>query len=726
MKKRIFFVLILVFVGFCVSCDRNASDSVATNNPQGNPLYETVNESQVFSSESVSFPDCDQISSVDLIGNDYYVTTVDGIYNESSDITLKVYKVDSQKNKELIYSSVCNQNSLLVKVINTDKIVNVDGNDLRISDLDGKNTITIDTELPDVSNIKAECIDNMLYIGMQGQIRVYDLDGSPIATISDESLDTINSLFEYNGNCYYSSVIGSSMEFFRLNIDESTIELICTSEELGIEGYKFADNGNFIVTPQIYEVEMLDLENKSIVSCSHSENMLVKPIMSGNDPDNEVVVLDPSHFASIRNYINITKEVVFIEPDNSLDLSSRKQLVVGGTGFVNSRSFYIAAYEFNKSQDDYVVVIDDYSELTIDADNPADYQAELIKRFQTEGVPDIFFGPGFNYEYFYLNNMVINMYPYMAADKQFDIDDLQPCIRNMLISDDNVCYQMMAGYYPIGYVGRSSYFSEPETSIYELDNLDPDLLYCGQEDATSLAISALRYNLSEIYGGSDKDNSEKIEDILNYALLYGGNQFGSDGTWIDQLVNENMLLLKSGYVIGLNEFRLLDSQCDDDIVYIGYPSFEGAVHPAMPECLMAISSSAEDPEICWEFMTYFLSEDIQRFMLYSINTRFPVIDDVFDEYLYYMKNSNEIPDDKAEYRYMTDFYPQISEKTIDEDIEDYKLMAESVDCVVAYDYGISQIVTEEVSSLYSSDKTVEEVADSLDSRLFLYYKENYG
>ena len=79
-------------------------------------------------------------------------------------------------------------------------------------------------------------------------------------------------------------------------------------------------------------------------------------------------------------------------------------------------------------------------------------------------------------------------------------------------------------------------------------------------------------------------------------------------------------------------------------------------------------------------------------MLYSINSRFPVRGDVFDEYLYYMKNPNDIPDEKAEYRFMTKFYPQVSEDTIDEDVDDYKLMAESVDCVVVYDYGINQIV----------------------------------
>lgn len=724
-KRFIGFALIVLLLWSCVSCDRNTTGEEA-NPSQENGLYVDINESQAFSSESVYFPDCDSIYSVELVDNDYYVITIDGLYEEFSDITWKVYKVDLLKNKELLYTATCERDSSLVKVISSEKLIQINGSELRVSDIDGNNPVLVNADLPGVNTVETECIDNLLYIGMQGRVLVYDLDGNLINTIDDDTLKTMDSLFEYNGNCYYSSVMGYTMDFFRLDAEESSIESICSSAELGIEGYKFAGNGNFFITPQSYEIGMVDLDSKRLISCSRPENMLVKPIMSGNDPDNLVVVLDPSHFASIRNYINLTKEVVFIEPDNDLDLSSRKKLIVGGTGFVNNRSFYIATYEFNKSQNDYTVVIDDYSELDIQADNPAEYQAELIKHFQSEGAPDIFFGPVFNYEYFYLNNMVIDMYPYMAADDQFVIDDMQPCIKDLLISDDNVCYQIMAGYYPIGYVGRSSYFNSPETSIYELDGLDPDRLYYGQEDSASLVNHVLLNSITDIYEDQDKDHSEQIEDLLNYSLLYADIQTGSNTIWVDEILNGDALLLNSMYILGLNEFRLFDSQCEDDMVYIGYPGINGSVHPAMPECLMAISSSAEDPEICWKFISYFFSDDLQRFMLYSINTRFPVMGDVFDEYLYYMKNPEEIPDEKAEYRYMTKFYPQISEDTLDEDIADYKLMVESVDCVVVYDYGINQIVKEEVNGLYSSDKTVAEIAESIDSRLHLYYEENYG
>ena len=102
MKRIIVSVLILLLVFSCVSCDRSAATDEATNPLQEKGLYAGLNESQAFSSESVYFPDCDSIYSVEMIGTDYFVVTIDGLYEEFSDITWKVYKVDSLKNKELL------------------------------------------------------------------------------------------------------------------------------------------------------------------------------------------------------------------------------------------------------------------------------------------------------------------------------------------------------------------------------------------------------------------------------------------------------------------------------------------------------------------------------------------------------------------------------------------------------------------------------------------------
>ena len=159
---------------------------------QENGMYAGIYESQAFSSESVCFPDCDSICSVEMIGTDYFVVTIDGLYEEFSDITWKVYRVDSLKNKELLFTATFERDSSLVKVINSEKLIQINGSELRVSDIDGNNPVLINAELPGVNTVETECIDNLLYIGMQGRVIVYDLEGNLINTIDDDFLKTID------------------------------------------------------------------------------------------------------------------------------------------------------------------------------------------------------------------------------------------------------------------------------------------------------------------------------------------------------------------------------------------------------------------------------------------------------------------------------------------------------------------------------------------------------
>lgn len=58
-------------------------------------------------------------------------------------------------------------------------------------------------------------------------------------------------------------------------------------------------------------------------------------------------------------------------------------------------------------------------------------------------------------------------------------------------------------------------------------------------------------------------------------------------------------------------------------------------------------------------------------------------------------------------------------------IDDYRSAVDSIDSVIAYDWGVYNIVSEEISSHYSAGKTTDEIASSLQSRIDLYVDENY-
>ena len=58
-------------------------------------------------------------------------------------------------------------------------------------------------------------------------------------------------------------------------------------------------------------------------------------------------------------------------------------------------------------------------------------------------------------------------------------------------------------------------------------------------------------------------------------------------------------------------------------------------------------------------------------------------------------------------------------------IEDYQEFIDSVDTVYTSDWGAYNIINEEISSYYTQQRSIEQIAETLDKRLTLYVQENY-
>lgn len=50
---------------------------------------------------------------------------------------------------------------------------------------------------------------------------------------------------------------------------------------------------------------------------------------------------------------------------------------------------------------------------------------------------------------------------------------------------------------------------------------------------------------------------------------------------------------------------------------------------------------------------------------------------------------------------------------------------ETADTIAVYDWGLFSIITDELNSYYSQNRTPSQIAETLDKRLTLYMQENY-
>ena len=58
--------------------------------------------------------------------------------------------------------------------------------------------------------------------------------------------------------------------------------------------------------------------------------------------------------------------------------------------------------------------------------------------------------------------------------------------------------------------------------------------------------------------------------------------------------------------------------------------------------------------------------------------------------------------------------------------EEYKRILDKIDTVISYDWGLFDIIYDEIMTYYTQKKTPDEIAGSLQSRLDVYVNENYS
>ncbi|MBE6861865.1 MAG: extracellular solute-binding protein [Ruminococcus sp.] len=158
----------------------------------------------------------------------------------------------------------------------------------------------------------------------------------------------------------------------------------------------------------------------------------------------------------------------------------------------------------------------------------------------------------------------------------------------------------------------------------------------------------------------------------------------------------------------------------EDVTFVGYPSEDGNGAVTRSGWMFAISEKSQNKEAAWEFINSLFSEDAME-EIYETTAGIPVL----TEYLDKQKNNKDKEDHKSIYHSL--FVPingYEDEMYITEDVVqklyDYIL---SVKFEPYYDWRIDAIITEECAAAIAGEKSAEEVAEILDSRLGIYLSE---
>ncbi|MBR5975939.1 MAG: hypothetical protein IK020_12235 [Clostridiales bacterium] len=550
-------------------------------------------------------------------------------------------------------------------------------------------------------------------------INRYTIDGTLVKSIKPGfSLYTEKEgFFEDNSKFYAVEEIDmGEIAYHEVNFDTGECPFVVGGKDVGLNGRLIIGGSYFFNPDGEYKV---DLQNMK-VNCLADWNCIdICPPRKNLSTPAGYHPLDDERFAISYEYRDDSAEVLIFHYDPSIDRSKVQTIKIGGYGVYDDQVLQWVVYTFNVTSKEYRVILEDYSDRFgyVLPDERRRAILNLMQYFNDGNTPDIFYGTSFDYEYMGRNGMVIDMAKYLQ-DNETTILPLNSASEGLFYDGSGACYQLFSGYQMYGrYVLKRVADSVPDTSIFSLYKYaQENKITYSMSAASDIVDEAIRYQFADLWGAYDgqrKMSHEELVEMITEALSVPVSTTGYAS--LEDVSNGRVLMCPA---LVASFYDVADvAAAKDDFRYIGYPSVHGSVNLAIPQCCLAISTTAENKDKCWEVLSMLLSEDVQKQTL--VAGVIPVTQYALDTLCDMVQNPDAVKDETL-IGYLRSKTPATQEA-----MDLFLETISTVDTIATYDWGVFDIISDEVNSYFTQTRDPEQIADTLEKRLTLYMQENY-
>lgn len=459
--------------------------------------------------------------------------------------------------------------------------------------------------------------------------------------------------------------------------------------------------------------------------------------ISGDNIDTFTVLADGRVLALSTIYSNdgTRAEAVYLTKTPYAEMPEREILTLGI--MYTSQDINNAVVNFNKNNDKYRIQVIDYG---TDYSSEEEYN-DAITRFNnalTSGNgPDIFNTEIINMSMMAQKGVMEDLNPYLEADADLKREDLFESVLEAY-SIDGKLYCIPNNFYVMTVMGKASEVGD--TPGWTLDELMA--LMDSKPEGTEVleyATKELILQLSMIYNfdsyidwetGECSFNGEEFVKVLEFADRFVSEEdysYSEDGPSTPSKIQDGTLMLMNTTISSVQEYQMYSAMFGEPITMIGYPSSEGNGSGISGANTFAVNARSANKEAAWEFIKYLLSEEY-----YADNNiwGFPTVISEYDkvnaEYMkaeyYEDENGNQVEMSKGSWGW-DDFNVELYAAT-EEEVAAITELINQCDCSYNYDTQLVQIITEEAAPFFEGQKTAQEVADIIQSRVKMYVNEN--
>ncbi|HKM35195.1 MAG TPA: extracellular solute-binding protein [Lachnospiraceae bacterium] len=413
------------------------------------------------------------------------------------------------------------------------------------------------------------------------------------------------------------------------------------------------------------------------------------------------------------------------------DVKDTIKLTLGGLLINPEIKSYVV--DFNKSNEKYHIQVQDYNLYNTLEDNTLGL-ASLNADIEAGQVPDILImDSGMPIDSYMEKGIFEDLNPYLDGKNGIDRSRYLQNIFDAYTINGKL-YQLVPYFDVSTVIGKSSLVGG-----YTGWNMDKFMEVLAETPVETkvfsnvLRVDVLNRFLS-VSGGEflDKEantcsfNTESFISFLHFLKtlpdLYQDTTDYNDDEWNHMLqqYRNNETLLQMVYMLNFTDCgEWIQGMFGEPITFLGFPSKESSGSAIEAEVSFTISSKSKEKDVAWEFIKYFMEDDYQKTV-----TMFPVNLPALQTM---SQKAMEKPSYTDEYgnrvEYENSYWLGESEIMLEpmsqEEVDSVMEMLGSLHQTVQNNDAVVSIITEEAAPFFAGEKSAEEVAQMIQSRVQL-------
>ncbi|MBQ8510448.1 MAG: extracellular solute-binding protein [Clostridia bacterium] len=414
-----------------------------------------------------------------------------------------------------------------------------------------------------------------------------------------------------------------------------------------------------------------------------------------------------------------------------------------GSGEIHSK-----VVRFNRNNEEYRVVLDDYSRYSTDEDYSR-YNTVLQEEILAGNIPDVInLGAFSDMENYISDGIFADLYTFMDNDETFDRTAFFDCVLTPFERDGKL-YEFVTKF-AIGTIAakRSNvsmdgwngeefvdYANSLSGDVYIIDEMT-------QEISLLLPLICSLDSFIDYETGTCSFDSDAFRKVLEFAKNTSARRFGDSLTADEQAdyqndrykaLREDRVILYPADITSIRSYvQTLFSFGFEDVNFVGYPTENGNGALIRAYESYAISGKSLVQEGAWQFLKYLTeNQGTERggsnYGFPSLKTAFDAVAEQMMEMHYFFKFSGGTNGWSGEARDYGDRYKKsdgILRDITEEDVENLKKLFDGVQREPDLEGEIVTIINEEAAMYFAGDKSLEETAEIIQSRVSRYVAEN--